>query len=132
MSVSGRERSGAAVDRSAAKSEPMSDPANGFKSAPAVGFEAYSEDADLAPFFKWRPNDECQCEHMGYVIRGNVGFRSGVNEELFEAGDTDYVGSGHTPMLYAGTEVAEVSPSEELGRTMEVAIKNVEEMEASA
>jgi hypothetical protein len=56
---------------------------------------------------------------MGYVIRGKVGFRSGGNEELFEAGD-------------AGTEVVEVSPSEELGRTMEVVTKNMEEMEASA
>ena len=35
-----------------------------------VGFEAYSQDADLAPFFKGLPNDQCQCEHMGYVIRG--------------------------------------------------------------
>ena len=35
-----------------------------------VGFETYTEDADLAPFFKGLPNDECQCEHMGYVIRG--------------------------------------------------------------
>jgi hypothetical protein len=57
---------------------------------------------------------------MGYVIRGKVGFRSGGNEELFEAGDAYYVGPGHTPILYAGTEVVEVSPSEELGRTMEV------------
>ena len=44
-------------------------------------------DSRLAPFFKGLPNDECQCEHMGYVIRGKVGFRSGGSEELFEAGD---------------------------------------------
>ena len=71
-------------------------------------------------------------EHMGYVIRGKAGFRSGANEELFEGGDAYYVGPGHTPILYAGTEVAEVSPSEELGRAMEVMTKNMEEMEASA
>jgi hypothetical protein len=40
--------------------------------------------------------------------------------------------AGTTPILYAGTEVAEVSPSEELGRTLEVVTKNMEEMEASA
>ena len=66
---------------------------------------------------------------MGYVIRGKVGFRSGGNEELFEAGDAYYVGPGHTPILYAGTEVVEVSPREELGRTMELVMKNMEEME---
>jgi hypothetical protein len=44
---------------------------------------------------------------------------------------TYYVGPGHTPVLFAGTEV-EFSPTEELGRTMEVVTKNMEEMQASA
>src|SRR5687768_5582959 len=35
------------------------------------------------------------------------------NEEQFEAGDAYYVGAGHTPILYTGTEVVEFSPSEE-------------------
>jgi hypothetical protein len=91
-----------------------------------VGFEAYSEDADLSPLFKGLPNDQCQCEHMGYVIRGKVAFRSDDGEELFEAGDAYYVSAGHTPILYAGTEVVEFSPTEELGRTMEVVTKNME------
>ena len=91
-----------------------------------VGFEAYSEDADLAPLFKGLPNDECQCEHMGYVIRGRLGFRSGDREETFEAGDAYYVCPGHTPILYAGTEVVEFSPTDKLGETMEVVTKNME------
>ena len=53
-------------------------------------------------------------------------------EEVFEAGDAYYVGPGHTPVLYAGTEVVEFSPTEELGHTMEVVTKNMEEMEAAA
>jgi hypothetical protein len=36
-----------------------------------------------------------------------VGFRSGGNEELFEAGDAYFVGPGHTPILYAGTSWAQ-------------------------
>lgn len=48
---------------------------------------------------------------------------------LFEAGDAYYVGPGHTPVLYAGTEVVEFSPSEELARTMEVVTKNKESVE---
>jgi hypothetical protein len=102
-----------------------------FEGGWTVGFEAYTADADLAPLFKGLPDDECQCEHMGYVIRGKVGFRSaGGGEELFEAGDAYYVGPGHTPILYAGTEVVEFSPTEELGRTMEVVTKNMEEASA--
>ena len=71
-------------------------------------------------------------EHMGYVIRGKVGFRSAAGEEMFEAGDAYYVGPGHTPILYAGTQVVEFSPTKELGETMEVVTKNMEQMEASA
>ena len=37
-----------------------------------VGFETYGADADLAPFFKGLPNDQCQCEHWGYVVKGKV------------------------------------------------------------
>ena len=97
-----------------------------------VGFETYSQDADLAPLFRGLPNDECQCEHMGYVIRGKVAFRSGAGEELFEAGDAYYVGPGHTPILYAGTEVVEFSPTKEHAEAMAAVARNMEEMEASA
>jgi hypothetical protein len=48
---------------------------------------------------------------------------------VFEAGDAYYVGPGHTPVLYAGTEVVEFSPTEELGHTMEVVAKNMEAMQ---
>jgi hypothetical protein len=78
------------------------------------------------------PNDECQCEHMGYVIKGKVAFRSADGEELFEAGDAYHVGPGHTPILYTGTEVFEFSPTEELGRTMEAVTKNMEQMGAGS
>ena len=90
-----------------------------------VGFEAYSQDADLAPLFKGLPGDECQCAHMGYVIKGRLGFRSDGVEVLFEAGDAYYVGPGHTPILYAGSEVVEFSPTEELAQTMEVVGRNM-------
>ena len=42
-----------------------------------VAFETYTQDADMAPLFKGLPDDECQCEHMGYVIKGRLTFRSG-------------------------------------------------------
>jgi hypothetical protein len=51
---------------------------------------------------------------------------------VFEAGDAYHVGPGHTPILYAGTEVVEFSPTEELGRTMEVVTRNMQEMESAS
>jgi hypothetical protein len=91
-----------------------------------VGFETYTEDADLSPFFQGLPDDQCQCEHLGYVIKGKLAFRSGGAEEVFEAGDAYFVPPGHTPILYAGTEVVEFSPSDKLAETIEVVTRNVE------
>jgi hypothetical protein len=97
-----------------------------FDGGTTVGFETYTADADLSEFFKGLPDDRCQCEHWGYVLKGKVTFKTADGEETFEEGDAYYVGPGHTPVLYAGTEVVEFSPTEELGRTMEVVTKNME------
>jgi uncharacterized cupin superfamily protein len=96
-----------------------------------VAFETYTADADLAPFFRGLPDDRCQCEHLGYVIRGRVAFRSAGGEEVFEAGDAYHVGPGHTPVIYAGTEVVEFSPTEKLLETLAVVKRNMEAIEAA-
>ena len=56
--------------------------------------------------------------------QGHVQDRSG--EETFETGDAYYVPPGHTPVLYAGTEVVEFSPTEQLEQTLAVVTKNME------
>jgi hypothetical protein len=91
-----------------------------------VAFERYSEDADLAPFFAGLPNDQCQAAHWGYVIQGKVTFVSADGEETFVAGDAYYVAPGHTPKLFAGTEVVEFSPTRELQDTLEVVEQNMQ------
>ena|SRR5689334_25384785 len=91
-----------------------------------VGFEKYTADADLMPFFRGLPDDRCQCAHWGYVVTGKVMFKTADGDETFEAGDAYYVGPGHTPVLYAGAEVVEFSPTEELNRTLQVVTKNME------
>ena len=42
------------------------------------------------------------------------------------------MGPGHTPILYAGTEVVEFSPTDEHGRTMEVVTRNMQQAEAAS
>ena len=91
-----------------------------------VGFETYTADADMGELFKGLPDDRCQCEHWGYVIKGKLSFKTAGGEETFETGDAYYVPPGHTPVLYAGTEVVEFSPTKELQQTMEVIEKNME------
>jgi hypothetical protein len=91
-----------------------------------VAFETYTADSDLAELFKGLPDDRCQCEHWGYVIKGKVSFKTADGEETFEAGDAYYMPAGHTPVLYAGTEIVEFSPTKELQQTMDVVSKNME------
>ena len=91
-----------------------------------VAFETYTQDSDPGELFKGLPDDRCQSPHWGYVIKGKVTFKTADGEETFERGDAYYVGPGHTPVLYAGTEVVEFSPTKELQQTVEVVMKNME------
>jgi len=90
-----------------------------------VGFETYTADADLTPLFSGLPDDRCQCAHWGYVITGKVTFKTAHGDETFVAGDAYFVGPGHTPILFAGTEVVEFSPTDALQETLAVVEKNM-------
>jgi hypothetical protein len=89
-----------------------------------VGFETYTDDSDLAPLFAGLPGDRCQCPHWGIVLKGALTYRYATGEETIEAGEAYFAPPGHTPMLHAGTEVVEFSPTAELDRTMEVVMRN--------
>jgi hypothetical protein len=90
-----------------------------------VGFETFREDADAAPVFRGLPDDRCQCPHWGYVIAGRLTLRYADHDEVYEAGDAYVAPPGHLPLVAAGTQVVEFSPTEELARTMEVAGRNM-------
>lgn len=79
-----------------------------------VSIEGTLADLDLAPFFKGAPNDQCQANHVGYVLKGKFGVRKsdGV-EEIFEAGDAFIIEPGHTPIQFAGGEYVAFTPTEE-------------------
>ncbi len=96
-----------------------------------VAFETYTADADMTPLFQGLPDDRCQCPHFGYVIKGKVTFKFADHEETYETGDAYYAPSGHTPVLYDGTEIVEFSPTEDLGKTMEVVMRNVAAMQGA-
>ena len=91
-----------------------------------VGFEEYSADADMTSMYQGLPDDQCQCEHWGYVLKGKIVYLYGDREETYEAGDAYYAPPGHTTILYAGSELVAFSPTDELDRTMEVVVKNME------
>ncbi|HEX7096154.1 MAG TPA: hypothetical protein VF183_09735 [Acidimicrobiales bacterium] len=89
-----------------------------------VGFETYTEDTDPAPLFKGVPDDRCQCPHWGVVLRGKLVYRTADGDIEIGPGEAYYVGPGHLPVLSAGTEVIEFSPTAELEKTLEVVARN--------
>src|SRR5918912_4494631 len=90
-----------------------------------VAFESFREDADATPLFRGLPDDRCQSPHWGYVVRGSVLFRFADHEETYETGDAYYAPPGHTPVLFAGTELVEFSPTDAIGETIGVILDNL-------
>lgn len=90
-----------------------------------VAFETYRADVDPAEYFRGLPEDRCQCPHWGVVKTGRIGFRFADRTETYTAGDAYYAPPGHTPVLTAGSEVVEFSPTEAFGATMAVVEANL-------
>ena len=95
-----------------------------------VGFETFREDADATPLFKGLPDDRCQSEHWGYVVKGSVTFKYADHDETYATGDAYYAPAGHIPVIKAGTEVIEFSPTGPYQETMEVLARNLGALQA--
>ena len=96
-----------------------------------VGFESFREDPDGTPLFRGLPDDRCQSPHWGYVISGRITLRFADRDEVYEAGDAYYAPPGHVPVVEAGTEVVEFSPTGEYEKTMAVIAENLAAMQAA-
>ena len=94
-----------------------------------VGFEHFRENADATPLFKGLPDDRCQSPHWGYVVNGRITFRYAHGEEVFEAGDAYYAPPGHIPIIEAGTDIVEFSPTGPYNETMAVVAKNLDALQ---
>ena len=96
-----------------------------------VAYETYRVDVDPAPFFRGLPDDRCQCPHWGLVRTGRLVMRFADHDETYTAGDAYSVGAGHLPLVFAGTEVVEFSPTEQLRATMAVLGANMAAAQAA-
>jgi mannose-6-phosphate isomerase-like protein (cupin superfamily) len=94
----------------------------------AINFLTFRGDADGTPLLKGLPGDKCISPHWGYVFKGRVTFRFDDREEVVEAGDAFYLPPGHIPIVEAGTEYVQFSPTEELNRVSETMTRNFQAM----
>ena len=97
-----------------------------------VNFVTFHEDIDATPLLKGLPDDRCQSPHWGYVVSGSLTFRYADHDEVYEAGDAYYAPPGHVPVIAAGTDVVEFSPTGEYEKTMAVVGRNLAALQARA
>ncbi|MFG2794653.1 hypothetical protein [Streptomyces sp. NPDC048419] len=90
-----------------------------------VSFETFPGDADGTQAFRGLPDDRCQCPHWGIVLTGRLLLRYRDRTETYEAGDVYYAPPGHVPVVTAGTETVDFSPSKEFQQTMAVVAANM-------
>jgi hypothetical protein len=91
-----------------------------------VTFETHKADLDPAPLFRGLPEDRCQCPHWGVVLSGRIIFRYADHDEVYTTGDAYYGAPGHLPLLSAGTELVEFSPTGPLTESMAVVGQNLQ------
>ena len=89
-----------------------------------VGFETYTADADLAELFGVCPTTVASARTGVSCSRASSSSRR-RRRHVIEAGEAYYVPPGHLPYLYAGTEVIEFSPTQQLHETLAVIEKNM-------
>ena len=65
-------------------------------------------------------------------MAGSLTFRYADHDEVYEAGDAYYAPPGHVPVIAAGTDVVEFSPTGEYEKTMAVVASNLAALHAGA
>lgn len=74
---------------------------------------------DPTTLFAALPTGRCECPHWGYVLEGSITFRYDDREEVVNAGELYYAKPGHVPLTNGRGKLIELSPTEELRRTIE-------------
>ena len=92
----------------------------------SVCFESHTADADLAGLFRGLPDDRAQLPRWGYVVQGPVGLPVPGPRGDLRGRRRLLRPAGHTPVHYAGAEIVEFSPTEILGETIPVVMRNLE------
>src|SRR3954466_9246877 len=76
--------------------------------------------------FKGLPDDRCQCDHWGYLLKGafRVTYTDG-DEETVTAGQAYHLRPGHFVQTLEPVELVELSPVDAQDRTMAVVARNM-------
>jgi hypothetical protein len=92
-----------------------------------VNFVTAPVGTDMAPMFVGLPDDRCQCQHWGFVLKGRIYTDGADGRTEYAAGDVFYWAPGHVPGILEDAEYVDFAPKQEFMHLMEhVAAKMAE------
>ena len=84
-----------------------------------VDFVTITETHSLAPMLAGLPDGRCHCPHWGYLLAGRMTVHYADHDEVVEPGDAFYMAPGHVPEAVEGTELVQISPTDEFQATQD-------------
>jgi hypothetical protein len=96
-----------------------------------ANFVTILKDHDLAPMLAGLPGGNCSCPHWGYVLKGSLTVRYDDHEEVISAGEAYYMPPGHAPAAAAGTEILQISPTDQLQEVEAAIVASMQQMQHS-
>ena len=89
-----------------------------------VEFGRVDVEFDATPLFQGLPDDMCQCRHQGYVLRGQLTFKTKDGPFDVAAGEAFDVPPGHIPVFHTGCEWVQFSATAQQRKTNEAIQRN--------
>lgn len=89
-----------------------------------VEFGRVKRAIDPTPLFRGLPDDMCQCRHQGYVVSGQLTFKTKDGPFDVAAGEAFDVSPGHIPLPQAGCEWVQFTATAAQRKTDEVIRRN--------
>ncbi len=90
----------------------------------SVEFGRSDVEFDTTPLFQGLPDDMCQCRHQGYVVRGQLTFKTKDGPFDVAAGEAFDVPPGHIPVFHPGCEWLQFTATAEQRKTDEAIQRN--------
>ncbi len=79
---------------------------------------------DPTPLFRGLPDDMCQCRHQGYVVSGQLTFKTKDGSFDVAAGEAFDVPPGHIPLFSPGCEWVQFTATADQRKTDEAILRN--------
>lgn len=102
------------------------------ESGTVIELSRFEPGLDIDHLFHGLPDDRCQCPHFGYVLEGEVVYRTAEGAITARAGQAYHIPPGHLPTTRdQACTLIEFSPADAMAETLAAVGRNMAAAEAS-